>query len=746
MDERAGADAQPSPRPVVVDPRTARQTAPSGATAAARAGFPPVDGPEQGQSREIDLREAEERDAAEVSLFEPPPRRGVRLRTTADLEAPGAEPITTASDVASAVDPDLAARFAEEERLAREQARVDALRAGGQGTGEDGGTDGWTGGADGTGEDGGPAATSEPAYEPGYEDGYEDEYEEIDLLGAAERLRGDVAALTLPFAVPGQPQARRTREELLAQLDDYLLPRLRRMDAPLLAVVGGSTGAGKSTLVNSLLQREVTRSGVLRPTTRSPVLVHHPHDSGAFLSQRILPGLARVTSEAPEPMQPIDVDAERITGLRLVPHEGLTPGLALVDAPDIDSVVETNRDLAVQLLAAADLWLFVTTAARYADAVPWSMLRQAVERGVSVAIVLDRVPPEAMQEIRSHLATMLRDRGLGTSPMFTVPESPTQGGLLAPEVVAPLWTWLNRLASDARARDVVVRRTLVGALDSLRDRVDVLARAADEQASADRRLREELEVAFASRRRELTEHVSDGSLLRGEVLARWQEFVGTGEFVRSLEATVSRLRDRVTAAFRGRPAPEERLEESLHTGLAAMVRAGAQGAIEDTANRWRMHDAGRALLEDHPGEARLAPGFESRLERMVRDWQRGVLELVRTQGESKRSTARALSFGVNGAGVVLMLVTFSQTAGLTGAEVGVAAGTAAVAQKLLEALFGDQAMRSLAEVARKDLVGRVEALLEGERQRLQALVDGAGVRPARGEALRYDAQLIEETR
>ena len=87
-------------------------------------------------------------------------------------------------------------------------------------------------------------------------------------------------------------------------------------------MIGGSTGAGKSTLTNSLVRREVSRSGVLRPTTRSPVLVHHPADSGAFLSQRILPRLTRVTSEAPEPNQPIDPHAVRGRGLQLV--EALT--------------------------------------------------------------------------------------------------------------------------------------------------------------------------------------------------------------------------------------------------------------------------------------------------------------------------------------------------------------------------------------------------------------------------------------
>ena len=69
---------------------------------------------------------------------------------------------------------------------------------------------------------------------------------------------------------------------MVDQLEDYVIPRLMTLDAPLLAVVGGSTGAGKSTLVNSLVGTRVTTPGVLRPTTRSPVLVHHPDDAQWF--------------------------------------------------------------------------------------------------------------------------------------------------------------------------------------------------------------------------------------------------------------------------------------------------------------------------------------------------------------------------------------------------------------------------------------------------------------------------------
>ena len=152
-----------------------------------------------------------------------------------------------------------------------------------------------------------------------------------------------------------------------------------QIDAPLLTVVGGSTGAGKSTLVNSLVGERVSEPGVLRPTTRSPVLVHHPDDAAWFDQQRILPDLERTTRATADP-----------GALQLVASTAIPQGLALLDAPDIDSVEERNRSLAAQLLAAADLWLFVTSAARYADQVPWGFLKQAAERSAAVAIVLDR--------------------------------------------------------------------------------------------------------------------------------------------------------------------------------------------------------------------------------------------------------------------------------------------------------------------------------------------------------------------
>ncbi|WP_309238007.1 dynamin family protein, partial [Streptomyces albidus (ex Kaewkla and Franco 2022)] len=269
-----------------------------------------------------------------------------------------------------------------------------------------------------------------------------------ELLDALTALREGVAAARFPLPLPGADRARRSRDELLAQIDDYLMPRLRVPQAPLLAVVGGSTGAGKSTLVNSLVGRRVSESGVLRPTTRTPVLVCHPDDRHWFSGARILPRLDRVWMPRQDgPVGEFDVSAQGCAtdeligaeeaaaedengerALRIETEAALPPGLALLDAPDIDSLVARNRDLAAELLCAADIWVLVTTAARYADAVPWHLLRTAREYDVTLVTVLDRVPHQIASDVARQYGSLLIREGLADVPRFTVPELPESAG------------------------------------------------------------------------------------------------------------------------------------------------------------------------------------------------------------------------------------------------------------------------------------------------------------------------------
>ncbi|MFI5495363.1 ABC transporter [Actinoplanes sp. NPDC051859] len=535
--------------------------------------------------------------------------------------------------------------------------------------------------------------------------------------------------------MPSAEEARRVGAALVAQLDDYLLPRLARLDAPLLVVVGGSTGAGKSTLVNSLVRAPVSAAGVLRPTTRSPVLVSHPADASWFRKGDLLPGLIRTTEPGHDPET-----------LQLVAAPALGPGLAFLDAPDIDSVVDRNRQLAAQLLAAADLWLFVTTAARYADAVPWELLKTARLRGTVIALVLDRVPAEAAGEVSAHLAEMLTEHDMGAAPLFVLPETTLDGqGLVPEEEIRQLHEWFVQLAADADARAAVVRQTLNGALTALGPTVAGLAAAADEQEVAAKTLEERVTVAYRNAGRTLADGLQDGRLLRGEVLARWQEFIGTGEFLRSLESRIGQVRDKIVAAVTGRPAPGRNLQIALESQLVTLVRGVASDAAEQAYAAWQAHPAGSELLA--PELQKPAPDLPERAERAIRDWQQWVLDLVRTEAGDKRFVARGAAYAVNGVGLAVMIAVFTSTALIpTGIEVAVGAGTTVAAQKVLEAIFGDQAIRTLAARAREDLVTRIGVLLDQEAARFTDRTGAARLALAPGSALRQAATDVQNAR
>ena len=557
------------------------------------------------------------------------------------------------------------------------------------------------------------------------------------LETALLHLRGVAARARLPLPLPGAGEASTAAAQIGYQLDDYVLPRLASIDAPVLVVVGGSTGAGKSTLVNSLVRHRVSEPGVIRPTTRAPVLVHHPDDARWFADDRVLPGLARSTGSG-----------RRARDLELVPLAAVPPGLAILDAPDVDSVVSENRQLAAQLLDAADLWLFVTSAARYADAVPWDYLAAAAERSAAVAVVLDRVPPRAMRDVPPHLGQMMSERGLAESPLFAVPEVAVDAeGLLPDAAVAPIRSWLTALAQDRSRRAAVVQQTLDGAVGSLVARTPAVARAADEQAEAVDQLRAEVDRSYAEAVRTVGVQTADGTLLRGEVLARWHDFVGTGEFFRALEAKVGWLRDRVVSAIRGEPSGARDLKVAVESGLESLLVQEADAAAERAESSWQSTAAGRDVLGRTPADlSHSSPELRLRAEQLIRDWQGAVLNLVADEGMTKRSRARFLAFGVNGVGVALMILVFAHTGGLVGAEVGVAGGTAILAQRVLEAVFGDQAVRRLAETAKTELDVRVEALMSEELLRYHALLDGLGIDAGLGPALREVAAAVDAAR
>ena len=544
-----------------------------------------------------------------------------------------------------------------------------------------------------------------------------------DLAGAVATVRDRAAALRLGLEVPGADDARRSRDELVGQLDDYLLPRLGRIDAPLLAVVGGSTGAGKSTLVNSLVgarsgagrgaAADHARAGAGVPARRRAV-VH---------GGRVLPGLARRRGQS--------TSGERRCSWS--PTGAVPAGLALLDAPDIDSVVAGNRELAAQLLAAADLWMFVTTAARYADAVPWELLRDAPRArhraGASCSTACRRrrcarsvaAPrPDAGRERARRRAAVRRARG-GTD----------RAGSLPADGLRRCGTGCSGWPRDAAARAEVVRRDAGRRVaQHVRAGAGAGPRPRTKRARPPRRCCEDVGRALrgrgAGRRRRRPRR--DRAARRGA-----GPLAGVRRHRRADARAAVPGRPAARPGRRGLhrpPAPDEELADAVESGVESLVRGGRRRGRRAGREAWRGRPGGAALLgASADGAGPLVRDFAERPRTEVRAWQGDVLDLVRSQGAERRTAARMASFGVNGAGLA------GDAAGLRpdrrpdrrrGAD---RRRDRRCCQKMLEAVFGDRAVRALATQARHDLLERVR---EAARREAGGPRAGAGRCAGRG--------------
>jgi hypothetical protein len=284
-------------------------------------------------------------------------------------------------------------------------------------------------------------------------------------------------------------------------------------------------------------------------------------------------------------------------------------------------------------------------------------------------------------------------------------------------------------------------QTLDGAVRHNVLRAHDVADAMDAQIELCELLYRDIDTIYRSGLEAFAAQSTDGTLLRGEVLIRWQEFVGTGELSRSVEEKASRIRDRIVDGVTGKRTRSSEVVAAIEHGLFNLIVEHAEAAAEASSRSWTQNSAGRALLGGTRDLDRAARDFRTKVERAVRDWRQSVLELVRTDGADKRMTAKFLAFGVNGIGVALMIVTFASTSDEV--ETG---GTVALGQKLLSAIFGDDVVRDLVSKSQVDLESRVAALFEGEMQRFVGVLGRPDLLKASQAELREAARLSENAR
>jgi energy-coupling factor transporter ATP-binding protein EcfA2 len=222
---------------------------------------------------------------------------------------------------------------------------------------------------------------------------------------------------------------------------EYLIPRLRDPEGPVVVAVVGVSGSGKSTIVNSLARRRISAGGTRRPTTTEPV---------AWTGSGLPPTLDALRRRLP---------GRLVDTLRPPPE-----GIVLVDTPPPGVLDDEGDSVAGQILSVADACLLVAGSSRYADASGIELADRARERGIPTIFVLNRVPvaPELSAILVADYAGKLAGRGLldRSDPelVVTIAEGPVSedGGGLPGEWITGVRKELEALA-DPLARTALVQ-------------------------------------------------------------------------------------------------------------------------------------------------------------------------------------------------------------------------------------------------------------------------------------------------
>jgi len=152
---------------------------------------------------------------------------------------------------------------------------------------------------------------------------------------------------------------------------------------PLIVAFLGGTGVGKSTLLNRLAEKNIARTGVVRPTSKEVTLFHHESVQLNRLPRHLPIEKIRTASHSEENNKPI----------------------IWIDMPDFDSTEAENQKLVLEWLPHIDVLIYVVSPERYRDNKAWQLLLAEGGKHAWIFVLnqVDRGQPEQREDFIQQL-------------------------------------------------------------------------------------------------------------------------------------------------------------------------------------------------------------------------------------------------------------------------------------------------------------------------------------------------------
>ncbi|MBV8782220.1 MAG: 50S ribosome-binding GTPase [Phycisphaerae bacterium] len=251
---------------------------------------------------------------------------------------------------------------------------------------------------------------------------------------------------------------------LRADCDAARFHLLRPSDArPVIVLIGG-TGTGKSTLLNRLLDAQLTATSYLRTFTAGPIAATQTTDQwpDGWLG-------VKTTLLSPEQMPAVGQPDE----LMLITHDSpLLRHLHLVDTPDLDGDKLIHHGQADRAFRWSDGVVFVVTPEKYQMTELLPYYRLAKRYGITATFVMNKVERAAVVEDYARQLTQRGDATEDALPLFAVPRDDAGFEPPAERSLAALRHRLSQLPSaDPATRKTAIARRIEDLLGRLRDQV-----------------------------------------------------------------------------------------------------------------------------------------------------------------------------------------------------------------------------------------------------------------------------------